>query len=48
MKMTLFQEALLLDNITLLSFFQILRWSFSKQRFCCHRQYFGEGHKARA
>jgi len=48
MKMTLFREALLMDNFTLLSFFQILRWSFSKPRFCCHRQYSGERHKARA
>jgi hypothetical protein len=47
--MTLFREALLLaDNLILLSFFQILRWSFSKPRFCCHRQYSGERHKAEA
>jgi hypothetical protein len=49
MKMTLFREALLqVDNFTQLSFFQIFRWSFSKQRFCCHRQCSGERHKARA
>jgi hypothetical protein len=49
MRMTLFREALLLaDNLILLSFFQILRWSFSKPRFCCHRQYSGERHKAEA
>ena len=43
------REALLLvDEFTLLSFFQILRWSCSRQRFCCHRQCSGEGYKARA
>ena len=48
MKMTLFRKALLLDNFTLLSFFQILRWSFPKPRFYCHRYVRVRGTRPRA